>query len=245
MIRLAWGTCAVLMLVVSCDRPGPAVDFALVDSLMMHGQPHLADSLIHAGLSRARDSLTIRKLNHRLRLIDIQRFYSPLYRSLQNGDTVSIRRKAREKVSGILKQDSSEGRWYLLDSWVLRAKLDSLAGKMKGWAEKQTRALEYPTTQPYRKIDITLSLAAHAMDRERYEEARAHLDNALRRFPKADLTAKLTPVYLLYMNGHFDRAYQELNRLPEKDLRGRWRRIKIFLQKYRDKLTLKDRFKLW
>jgi len=234
-----------LLLATSCDRPEPEVDFALVDSLMVLNQLDRADSLIIAGLSQAKDSVTIQKLNHRLHLVNIRKFYAPLYNSLQNGDTATIRLKVKEKIRDILKKDSSAGRWYLFDSWVLQARLDSLAGKMAGWAGKQSKALEYPTAQPYRKIDITLSLAVYAMGRERYEEARAHLDNALRRFPKTDLTPELTPVYLLYMNGHFDQAYRQLNRIPEKDLKGRWGSIKIFLQEYRDKLTLKDRFKLW
>ncbi len=246
MIRACGGICIVLLMAMSCDRrPVPEVNFSLLDSLMTHNQLDQADSVIQEGLSRAQDSLTLKKLAHRLRLVDIQKFYRPLYRSLQKGDTAAIRLRVREKTESVKTRDSSGVRWYLFDSWVVRAKLDSLAGRMTGWKEKQSRAMEYPTAYPYRKIDITLNLAVYAMEGKQYVEARAHLDNALRRFPQTDLTAELTPVYLLYMNGHFDRAYRQLTQIPEEELKGRWRKVKIFLQKYRKKLTLEDRFKLW
>ncbi len=245
MLRLVLGGCAFLLLATSCDRSGPPVDFSFIDSLMIHRQFDRADTLIHAGLARAKDSVTIKKLNHRLRLVNMQKFYAPLYRSVRKGDTATIRLRVNEKIRSLQKKDSSAGRWYLFDSWVLWARLDSLAGKMEKWAESLSRALDFPVPRPYGKIDISLSLAVYAMERERYEEARAHLDNALRRFPKSDLPPELMPVYLSYMNGHFDKAFQQLQRMPEKSLKGRWKAVKIFLQNYRDKLTLKDRFKLW
>ncbi len=233
------------LLFISCSGDKAPPNFSRIDSLIAGGNPGLARGEIERALKEVADSTDIKKLRHRLRLVDIREFYDPVYKALTNGDTSGIRARVLSKTTAAIKTDSIAARWYLFDANIVGARLDSMRGDWKGWAESLNKALDYPTPSVYQKTDICFLLARHAMERKAYDEGRAFLDRALRGFPKKDFSGELTDIYLLYMNGEFTAAFDGLKGLDEKELPGRWKKVRTFLAKYKDRLTLKDRFKLW
>lgn len=221
-------------------------DFDKIDTLIREEMYKSAQKYIKSINRQAvSDSLTLKKLDHRLLLIDKGMLFRDIDSLLTLRDSSALADRMNAALLHINAQDSIKARWYWFDYYESDARFQKLFGDTNGWLSSQIRASVFPTNYPGKKVDILQNLAFHYASIHYFVEAREWMDKAVRSMDMQTEHKQLNDVYVHYMNGNYQEAKRLIISISKKLKSDNWQRFQDFLSLYADSLTMENRFRLW
>ncbi|GEM_PF-3103507 len=237
--------CIGCLLVFQCKRPQKA-DFSRTERLIASGKYQQALSVLRDMETKAYlDSTVYFKI--RKRIFDIHRtlFFKDLDQMIHKGQWTEAK-KLLPALDSSLKDSSREVREkYLFDFFSKKAKVAEALQDTATSFNALKKAVTFWTDHHAQLQSDYESLAFAFALRHQMVKARAMMDKALRMEDLTRLGPALHQVFYLYMNGKFKEALQKLKSVPDTRKSKHWKSLELFLSQFGNRLTLKDRFKLW
>jgi hypothetical protein len=242
-IRLIIISIIIFILNISCvSKP----DIGSVDSLISIGQYSEALDILKksqyiGGLEPKEKQRII------ARILKVERFifFQDLKNYIENQDWSAAAACADSIKKQIDKMDIKRFESYSFDFYYQKAKIDSVQAGREKWRTTLATALNFYTPDYEKEQYIHECLAFYFAEKDELVKAREQMDKSIRKLSVSKMNPDLKEVFHLYMEGQFSNAYEKLISI-NKDLKNeRWKSLELFLEKYHNSLTLKDRYKLW
>ena len=234
----------ILFLLLSCG--GQPDDLKKAEQLTAQGLYTQAEAILRTALTKNySDTLQYARIRNRIKIIHRLRFFETL-------DTLTTVEKWSQ-ASAVWKdlnsalQDSTEKirRFYGFTLFHYKSLIDSALGRENAYWNDVRKGLHFPTAKiPLIRLKYE-KLGLHLAEQDSLEEAQAMFDRSLRTLRVTKLSAPLKKVYFSYMEGHFEECLHTLKSLPDSTKDNHWKNLQTFLNRYGNKLTLDERFKLW
>ncbi len=222
------------------------VNLDTVDSLLIVGEYDRAGEMLHNYEMRSySDTVQVKRINARIRTLKRKRFFkSPdKYISAKEWQKAFYALDSLQSRINRMPKDDKEP--YLFDYFYRKAVIDSALGENEKSITDMEQAVEYYTSEHEKLWRLYENLAFYYARQGEYDKARENLDKALRKTDYNKIDSRLQNVFTLYMNGRFLKARDSLRAAPDSVKDKHWRTAQLFFEKYADKLTMKERFRLW
>ncbi|KAA3608490.1 MAG: hypothetical protein D8M58_19645 [Calditrichaeota bacterium] len=232
-----------LVIVISCADD---VDLKPVDNLIRQKNFSEALELINSfeGFS-IDDSLTQKRINHRKVLAEKGQLFLELDSVFLEGDTVKLKINLIRIKNIIKSKDTLAARWYYFDFFKSKARYKLLKSDTSGWLFNIDKAVSFPSSEVNAKSDLFIDVAFYYAQKNKFVEARAWLDNAIRSFHINEKDTIFRDIFSHYMNGKFNKADSILTEVVDFTEEPQWQKVQSFLNLYSDSLTMENRFRLW
>jgi tetratricopeptide (TPR) repeat protein len=221
-------------------------DLNAVDSLITVGEYLQAGKILHNFEMRSYDdTIQVKRIKARIEMLKRKRLFRLPDKFISERKWQKAEKSLdslRRSIDRINKTDRGQ---YLFDYYYRRSIVDSALGDLKRSVNDMESAVEYPTKEHEDLWRIYEKLAFYYAEKEKFVKARENLDKALRKTNFNKIPFELQRVFSYYMNGEFVKARDSLKILPDSVKDKHWKTAERFFNKYGDKLTMEDRFRLW
>jgi tetratricopeptide (TPR) repeat protein len=228
----------------ACNHETP--DFGSIDKKISAGHLEEARSaLLKAARYSNGDSMIQKKIEYRLFKIDKYYFFKAADSLIHQAkwDQAAI---VLDSLAGTVEKfPIGKKRKYDFDLYYRKYQVDAGQGDTATAFNDLKKAVANWTDNRELVQKVYGRLSFYYAERNQMLKAREMMDKALRLFDINKLTPLLRKVFIEYMDGHFEKALQLLKQERTEEKNETWLRLENFLINYRQKLTLKDRFKLW
>lgn len=217
-----------------------------VDSLITIGDYIQAGKILrNFELQSYSDTIQVKRIKHRIKILNRKKYFNNIDILIENKEWSKSRENLDDLKIKIKKMNIKRMSAYYFDYFFRLSVVDSAHNEQDAVINSMENALEYPTSEHETLLVIYEKLAFYYAENDKMIKARENLDKALRKTDLSTIDPGLQKVFSFYMNGDFLKAKQLIINISDSVKDKHWKTTQLFLEKYGDKLTMEERFKLW
>jgi hypothetical protein len=228
-----------------CSKPQPA-DLTRVDALLENDSLQAAQKILSQLLSRfTEDSVQTKRILTRMQRLHHKQYFIPLDSLITSAlwlkaDTLCLHMEAALADSPLLAK-----RRLLFDFYHRKSRIDSALRRENAFWKTIEKSCDQPTRYTDLLRDKMERLAWHYAQTDSVDLARELFDRSFRQERLSQMDSTLRKAYFSYMDGKFKKSLRQLQQIPDSAKDRHWQRLERFLTVYGNRLTLKERFRLW
>ena len=231
-------------MIAACSEDEANLD--AVDSLINIGQYEKAGEILHNfEMKSYSDTVQVKRIKSRIRTLERKRFFKNPDHYISQKEWQTAGNSLDGLQRDIDRMDKHRRQPYLFDYFYRKSLIDSALGKRDKSVTDMEQAVKHYTGEHEKLWRLYEKLAFYYAEKGEFVKARENLDKALRKTDLNQIEPGLQKVFSLYMNGEFIKARDVLAEVPDSLKDYHWQRAQLFFEKYADKLTMEDRFRLW
>jgi len=234
----------LIILIAACSQD--EANLETVDSLITIGKYEQAGKILHNfEMKSYSDTVQVKRIKARIRTLERKRFFKTPDKFID----VKMWDKADKSLDSLQRRinllEKHRKQPYLFDYFYRKSIIDSALGKAEKSVQDMEQAVKHYTGEHEKLWRLYEKLAVYYAEQGEFVKARENLDKALRKTDLNNIKPELRRVFSLYMNGSFLKARDSLEVIPDSLKDKHWKTAQKFFEKYADKLTMEDRFRLW
>ncbi len=228
-----------------CSEPRHA-DLKSVDSLLENGSLQKAQKILtRLQFQFADDSVQTKRILTRVQRLHYKQYFIPLDSLIScalwlQADTLCLYMEAALDDSPLVSK-----RRLLFDFYHRKSLVDSALRREKAYWETIEKSCNQPTRYIALLRDKMERLAWHYAQTDSVDLARELFDRSFRQERLSQMDSTLRKAYFSYMDGKFEKSLKQLQQIPDSLKNSHWQRLERFLTTFGNRLTLKERFRLW
>lgn len=235
---------ALSLLLVSCSDK--KADLAQADQYIDQKKYDLAIQLLNQELRKGfSDTTEYQRIKQRIFIIKKHRFFAALDSSIFKRDWKEAARQIKQLKNRLKNMEQKVSRKHYFDLYYKKSLVDQHLNDEEAKISSLKKALKYWTNRHDLIQTIYEELAFYYAQKNEMVKAREMLDKSLRKTDIINLKGNLQKAFYSYMDGQYDKALEYIKEVPQEKKDKHWQNVEKFLEKYSDKLTMEDRFKLW
>ena len=228
-----------------CSEPETA-DLTRVDRLLETDSLQTAQALLTRLKTRfAGDSVQTKRILARVQRLRQKQYFIPLDSLIQNKLWAQADTLCRHMEISLNDSPAAVQRRLLFDFYHRKSRIDSALHHTQRYWNSLKRACDMPTRRMELQRFIMEQVALHLAQNDSVDWAREYFDRSFRQERISQMDSMLRQAYFLYADGKFNKSFKVLQQIPDSLKDKHWQHLEHFLSAFKDRLTLKERFRLW